>query len=256
MGRVIVITGTSSGIGAELKKRFAAAGDTVIGLCRRPGEGDIRCDVSDEAQVKAAFDEIAARHGRIDMLINNAGLGLSGATELLPADDVRRVMDVDFYGTYRCCRAALPHMERGGKIVNISSACALFALPFRSVYCAAKAAVDMLSFGLRMELERHGIPVVTVCPGDIRTDFTANRIKIADGGGRYGDAPRRAAEKIDAREHKRMDCARAAGRIYRICDRKKGAMYIVGAKYKVLWLCKRLLPTGLFVKATGRLFGG
>lgn len=256
MDRVVVITGTSGGIGAELKKRFTAAGDTVIGLCRRPGEGDIRCDVSDGAQVKAAFDEIAARYGRIDMLVNNAGVGLSGATELLPEADVRRVMDVDFYGVYACCRAALPHMERGGKIVNISSACALFALPFRSVYCAAKAAVDMLSFGLRMELERHGIAVVTVCPGDIRTDFTANRIKIADGGGRYGDAPRRAAEKIDAREHKRMDCARAAGRIYRICDRKKGAMYIVGAKYKVLWLCKRLLPTSLFVKATGRLFGG
>lgn len=255
MKKIVVITGTSSGIGAELKRLCIEAGDTVVGLCRRPSEGDIYCDVSDEASVKAAFDEIAKVYGRVDVLVNNAGLGVSGATELVPVKDARQVVDVDFYGTYFCCCAALPLMDKGAKIVNISSACALFALPFRSVYCAAKAAVNMLTFGFRMELEKYGITVVTVCPGDIKTSFTANRIKNTDSG-RYGSDAVRAAMKVDGREHKRMNCEKACRRIYRICARKNGAFYIVGGKYKVLWILKRILPTGLFIKVTGRMFGG
>lgn len=249
-----MITGSSQGLGAALKQLFAAAGDTVVGLCRHPQENDIYCDVSDEAQVNAAFDRIAERYGRVDLLINNAGLGISGATELLPTAEAQYVMDVDYNGTYYCCRAALKSMRRGGKIVNISSACALFALPYRAVYCAAKAAVNMLSYGLRMELKPHGIDVVTVCPGDVKTSFTANRKKIVEGG-RYGDAPVRAAEKLDAREHKRMDCGKVARRLYKICRHKRSAMYIVGGKYKFLWFMKRILPTNFFLKATRRFFG-
>lgn len=254
MDKIIVITGTSSGLGARLKEQYRAAGATVVGLCRRPGEGDIACDVSDESAVKAAFDEIASRYGRVDLLVNNAGLGLSGATELLPARDVRYVTDVDYFGTYYCCKYALPLMGRGGKIVNVSSACALFALPYRATYCAAKAAVNMLSYGLRMELAPHGIDVVTVCPGDVRTEFTANRMKVSEGG-RYGDAPVKAAQKIDSREHKRMDCDKVARKLYKICERKRRALYIVGGKYKILRFLQRILPETLFVRATGKLFG-
>lgn len=254
MDKIVVITGSSQGLGAALKQLFTAAGDTVVGLCRHPQENDIYCDVSDEAQVNAAFDRIAERYGRVDLLVNNAGLGISGATELLPTAEAQYVIDVDYNGTYYCCRAALKSMRRGGKIVNISSACALFALPYRAVYCAAKAAVNMLSYGLRMELKPHGIDVVTVCPGDVKTSFTANRKKIVEGG-RYGDAPVRAAEKLDAREHKRMDCGKVARRLYKICRHKRGAMYIVGGKYKFLWFMKRILPTNFFLKATRRFFG-
>lgn len=256
MSRTVVITGTSDGIGKALKALYLAAGDTVVGLCRHPEAGDVYCDVSDPASVRKAFEEVGARCGRIDLLVNNAGLGISGATELIDPDKARYVFEVDYFGVFECCREALKRMGAGGRIVNISSACALFALPFRTVYCAAKAAVNMLSEGLRMELAAGGITVVTVCPGDVKTGFTKNRIKEKTVDERYGDASERAAAKIDAREHKRMDVKKVARTIKKICDKKSGPLYIVGGKYKFLYFLKRVFPERLFLYATNRMFNG
>ena len=256
MGRVIVITGTSSGIGAELKKRFAAAGDTVIGLCRRPDEGDIRCDVSDEAQVKAAFDEIAARHGCIDMLINNAGLGLSGATELLPADDVRRVMDVDFYGTYRCCRAALPHMRqaRAGLILNLGSVAGSIPIPFQAFYSAAKAAIASVTMALQNELRPFGVHAVALLPGDVKTGFTAARQKSAAGGEVYA-ALARSVAGMERDEQNGMPADVLGRRIVAIAQKRHPkALYSCGLQYQFFLLLARLLPVRTLNWLVGLLY--
>lgn len=253
--RIIVISGASSGIGKELCRLYRAAGDTVIGLSRRTAhENDISVDVTDFEATRAAVDSVAQRYGRIDTVIANAGGGLSGATELLPLDEVQKQIDLNFTGALNLVRSALKHMQSGSNAVFISSACALFALPYRAVYCAGKAAVNMAAFGLYMELKPHGIRVSSICPGDIQTEFTANRVKYSDGGERYGDAPNKSAQKIDGREHKRMKLAPAAKKIYKYCNKCKKPLYIVGAKYKLLNFLRHVLPQKAMLDATSKLF--
>ena len=255
--KTVVITGASSGLGRELKELFEKSGNTVLGLSRSDcGGGWRECDVTDYDSVRKCIDSIGMEFGRIDILINNAGVGSSGAVELTSDADYRKVMSTDVDGVFNVCRAAVKYMGRGSKIVNISSVCALFALPFRSLYCAAKAAVSMMSYGLRMELKDSGITVVTVCPGEIKTGFTKNRIKNFTTSERYGDRTERATNGIDAKESKRMDCKKACKKIYRIAVKKKGAMYIVGAKYRALNFVSRFLPVGALLNVTEKFLSG
>ncbi|MBD5131111.1 MAG: SDR family NAD(P)-dependent oxidoreductase [Clostridiales bacterium] len=254
--KIILISGTTSGIGKELKALYRAAGDTVIGLARTadPADGDIAVDVTDFAEVVRVVDGIINKYGRIDTVIANAGGGLSGATELLPLDEVQKQIDLNFTGALNLARVALKGMTRGGKVVFISSACALFALPYRATYCASKAAINMAAFGLYMELKNSGIRVSSICPGDIKTSFTKNRVKYSNGGERYGDAPVLSAQKIDGRENKRMALKPAAKKIYKCAVKCKKPLYIIGFKYKALNFLRHVLPQKLFLDVTAKLF--
>ena len=251
--KVVIISGSSSGIGKELCRLYRQDGHTVIGLSRTASEPDMAVDVTDYAAVKQAVDCIYERYGRIDTVIANAGGGLSGATELLPLEEIEKQLSLNFTGALNLVRCALTHMKKGSNAVFISSACALFALPYRAMYCASKAAVNMAAYGLYMELKGN-IRVSTVCPGDIQTNFTANRIKYEDGGERYGAAPKKSADKIDSREHKRMKLKPAAKKIYKCCKKSKKPLYIVGFKYKVLNFLRHILPQKLFLDVTAKLF--
>lgn len=256
--KTVLITGTSSGLGRELAVLFERGGDTVIRMSRtNPDDGKnfYECDLTDAASIERACEAVKEDFGKIDILINNAGAGLSGATELLPMDKVENTVKLDYLGTLNLTQRILPAIPCGGKIVNISSACALFPLPYRSVYCSAKAALNMMSFGLRMELGRSGISSVSVCPGDVKTGFTKNRVKSHATNERYGDRPLKAAEKIDSRENKRMRADKTARKIYKIALKKKKAMYIIGGKYKLFRFFERILPTNLFIKIIGKYFG-
>lgn len=258
--RIVVITGGTSGIGKGMAEMFREYGDTVCVLarsCDPTVENNFVCDVSDDGAVKKAFGAIAQRYGKIDILINNAGFGISGAMELLPKEGTQKNMDVNFFGSLYCAQEALHFMTRGAKIINISSACALFALPFRAMYCASKAAVNMLSYGLRMELYESGIDVCCVCPGDIKTEFTANRVKEHNTNERYGDRIKNAAEKIDTRQDKRMDPSVAVKRIWKLSKKKRTKpLVIIGGKYKLFFFFQRILPTSLFLAVIRKYFGG
>ncbi len=257
MDRVIVITGGTSGIGLELKKLYESNGDKVITISRREAEGEHHAvDVANEKKVTTAIEKIAKKYGKIDVLINSAGFGISGITELTPTDNWKSVMEVNFNGTMYATRAALKYMEKGGRVVNISSAMALFPVPFRAYYAAAKSAVLTMSYALRMELKPLGIDVVAICPGDIRTSFTANRIKNYDSDPRYGDRLYTATEKCDARESKRMSAETCGKKIYRIINKKHTRpYYIIGGKYKALHLLTRLTPKSWLLNATGKIMG-
>lgn len=254
-GKVIVITGGSSGIGRALMFQFGDE-NTVVSLSRNgKDERNIECDVTSMQSVTDAFKIIEQRYGKVDILINNAGYGVSGVTELLSEANVEGIMDVNFTGVFRVTKCALPLMKKGGKIVNVSSACALFALPYRSTYCASKAAVNMLSYSLREELRPLGISVTAICPGDVKTEFTKNRVKNLDGNERYGDVAVRADLVVSSREDKRMDVTRVAKRIKKITLSKKcKPFYIVGAKYKILYALKKFLPLSWILRATGKMF--
>lgn len=257
MNKIIVISGGSSGLGKELVELYTKNGDTVINISRSfcsCATENIACDISSYDSVKSAVDTIKEKYDHIDILINNAGKGISGATELLEIDKIKEVMDTDYMGSLYLSRECLAIMKPKSKVVFISSACALFALPYRGVYCSAKSAMNMLSFTLKMELKRYGISVVSICPGDVKTEFTQNRIKLSATNEKYGDSPQKSADAIDCRNDKRMKKEKVAKKIYKIANKKKGDLYIIGAKYKVFYFWQKVLPIGVFNGIVNKIF--
>lgn len=259
MNKIVVITGGTSGIGLELKKLFEANGDTVLTVSKRElsDENHYSCDMRNELKVKQVINGIGQKFGRIDLLINSAGLGMSGITELVPTDDIIKLTEVDYFGVLYTIRSAIRFMSEGSRIVNISSAMALFPVPFRSIYGSLKSAVLSLSYSLRMELKPMGIDVVAICPGDIKTNFTENRIKNFETSERYGDRLSTATEKSDSRENKRMSAEKCALAIYKkLFKNKCKPMYIIGGKYKFLHFLTRITPKSWLLGITGKIYGG
>ena len=159
MNKVVVITGGTSGIGLETAKALAAQGCTVYELSRRdrgaaPGIRHITADVTDEKQVNAAVAQIVNEAGRIDVLINNAGFGISGAIEFTDTAEAQRQFDVNFFGMVRMNHAVLPVMraQGGGRIISMSSVAAPIAIPFQAYYSASKAAVRTYMLALASEV--------------------------------------------------------------------------------------------------------
>ena len=247
MDRIVVITGGTSGIGKELVGLFESAGDTVVVLANaninEENNNEYFCDVSDEESVKSCFEDIQKRFGRVDILLNNAGFGMSGITELIPLEKAKKIYDVDFFGVVNCTKYALPLMGRGAKIVNTGSAMAFFPVPYRAFYASVKSAVVTLTYAQRSEIAPLGIDMCTICPGDIKTNFTANRVKEFETNERYGNAIEKATKKVDSRENKRIPAKTCAIRMYKIINKKKfKPMYIIGAQHKFLYFIRRLVP--------------
>lgn len=259
MARTIVITGGTSGIGLELKNLFEKNGDRVLTFSLdETGESNHYAgSVDHEIKVRQVFNDIHERYGTIDMLVNCAGIGMSGITELVPTEQIQKLTAVNYYGTLYCIRSALPYMQSGARIVNISSAAALFPVPFRGIYSSVKSAVLNLSFALRMELAPLGIDVTCFCPGDTKTNFTANRIKEFETNERYGDRIKTATEKKDAHEEKRLACDYVAGKIFKYSNAKKTKpFYIIGGKYKFLYFLTRITPKSMLLNGIARRYNG
>lgn len=183
--KVILITGISSGFGLEMAKALSASGHCVYGTVRSEvqelrGVHYLRADVTDDSRVRAAVETVISEQGRIDVLINNAGMGIGGPSEFLPMEDVRRQMDTNFLGLVRLTQAVLPYMRKagGGTIIAFSSIGGRLGLPFQSYYSASKFAIEGFCEGLRMEVRSHGIRIVVIEPGDFRTGFTGKRAKV------------------------------------------------------------------------------
>jgi NAD(P)-dependent dehydrogenase (short-subunit alcohol dehydrogenase family) len=186
--RVWLITGASSGFGHAIAKAALAAGDTVVGAARRPAAladleasapgrvRSIRLDITDAERIRAAVAEVVDGHGRIDVLVNNAGRGAVGAAEETSDGELRDLMDLHFFGPAALTREVLPHMrERGtGAIVQMSSMGGRFSFPGVGAYSATKFALEGWSEALAKEVERFGIRVLIVEPGAFRTSFNAS----------------------------------------------------------------------------------
>lgn len=258
MNRIVVISGGTSGIGKALADRFKCAGDLVFCFGKNPNSSEEFCvNVVNENEVEQFFEMIKTKYGRIDVLINSAGYGISGAAELAKFDETKNLFNVNYFGTLKCCQCALPLMHEGSKIINISSCCALFAMPFRIHYCASKAATSMLSYGLKMELSDAKIDVTAICPGDVKTNFMKSRIKNFATNEKYGARVQNAQDLVDSNNSKRMTVDYVANVIYKIANKKRmKAMYIVGRKYKVFNFLLHLFPVNTFLKVSNKLFGG
>lgn len=185
---VVLISGCSTGIGRALAIEFATRNWRVFATARKPEViNDLKApnvdvsvlDVTDETSIKACVDSVIAKAGRIDMLVNNAGLLLIGPLVELKTSELRRQFETNVIGLNALTRAAVPHMikRKSGKIVNISSVSGVLPTPFAGAYCSTKAAVTALSDSLRMELAPFGITVVTVQPGGIKSNLSINADK-------------------------------------------------------------------------------
>jgi NAD(P)-dependent dehydrogenase (short-subunit alcohol dehydrogenase family) len=184
-GQVALVTGASSGIGEAAARELVRAGFTVYGTSRKATAGEKRgevvflpLDVTDDDSVAAAVREVVDRSGRIDVLVNNAGLGIAGAAEESSIEQARELFDTNLFGSIRMTRAVLPHMrEQGsGRIINISSVLGLIPAPFSALYAATKHAVEGYSESLDHEVREFGVRVLLVEPGYTRTAFDANAI--------------------------------------------------------------------------------
>ena len=187
MKKVILVTGASSGIGLACANALQAKGHTVYGSARDVNRlksvsfKPIALDVTDDASVKAAIDNIIKAEGKLDVLVNNAGNGVAGPAYAMPVASAKEQFEVNFFGVVRMCGAVLPGMieNKQGLIVNISSLAGLFGLPYQSMYSASKYAIEGYSQSLRMELRNTGVKVSIINPGDFKSDFSANRSKTA-----------------------------------------------------------------------------
>ncbi len=256
--KTIVITGGTSGIGLATVDKLRAQGERVIVLSRHAsGQDSYACDVANEEQVKAVFQDIKAKYGNIDVLINNAGYGIAGAVELLDNAEVKKMMDVNFFGVLYCSQQAIPMMNEGGKILNISSACGLFPLPYRSLYCASKSAVSMLSYSMAMELKGAHIGVCAVCPGEVKTNFSKTRVKMLSTNERYGDRIQNAVGSVDKKESKRMSPDIVAKVLVRLCNKKHvKPLVIISGKYKLTHFLMRFVPLKWFLYLNEKVTGG
>lgn len=179
---VAIVTGASGGIGEATARALHAAGYRVFGTSRRPSAGRssgieyLVCDVASDESVKAAVSQVLSRAGRIDLLVNNAGVGLVGGAEESSVEQAKSLFDVNVFGVIRMTNAVLPTMrrQRAGRIVNLSSIMGLIPAPFMALYSASKHALEGYSESLDHEIRGSGIRVVLVEPAYTRTSFEGN----------------------------------------------------------------------------------
>lgn len=259
--KIAILTGGTSGIGMQTALALKSAGYTVYELSRRAqgveGLNHLVADVTDEAAVKKAVDEIVAREGKIDVFVNNAGFGISGAVEFTKTEDAKRLFDTNFFGMVNMNRAVVPVMREAGqgRIVNISSVAGQIPIPFQTYYSAAKAATNSYTMALANELRPYGVTVCAVQPGDIKTGFTKAREKTVDGDDVYGGRIGRSVSRMEHDEQTGMDPAVAGKFIANVAMKKKvSPIYTIGASYSLLTFLTRLMSWKTMNKIIGAIY--
>jgi NAD(P)-dependent dehydrogenase (short-subunit alcohol dehydrogenase family) len=267
MSKVVLITGISSGFGKAISDHLASKGYIVYGFSRSLAEnlnGEIKilqADVTDVTAVKEVVSTVLSSEGRIDVLINNAGMGIYGSIEDSTHDAIHLQMSTNFMGYVNVIQAVLPAMRKqgGGTIVNISSIGGLMGLPYQGFYAASKFAVEGLSESLRMELIPYTIKVVAIQPGDFFTGFTANRKPIET---ESTESPYKAQfantlSIIEKDEKGGLKPEFLARKLAKILDKKNPSnSYIIATpEQKFAVVLKRILPGSLFASILSSHYG-
>lgn len=259
--KTAIVTGGTSGIGLAAALALARAGYAVYTFSRREtgpaGLTHLAVDVTDEAAVAAAVAQVVRQTGQLDLVVNCAGFGISGAVEFTETRDAQRLFDVNFFGMVRVSRAALPHLRQTkGRIINVSSVAAPVAIPFQTYYSASKAAVNAYTLALANEVRPFGVTVCAVMPGDIRTGFTAAREKTALGDDLYQGRIARSVARMERDEAGGMAPEAVAAKICRLAGKKhvKG-LYAVGLSYQAVCLLAKLLPVRALNRVVFGLYG-
>jgi short-subunit dehydrogenase len=258
MSKVIFITGGSSGIGRAIGEFLTDKGFVVYGTSRNPDRFSedlkfqlLKMDVGDAKSVRTAISEVIQKENRLDVVINNAGVGITGPIEETPDSEIHKAFDTNVYGPIRVIKAALPQMrsQSSGLIINITSIAGYMGLPYRGIYSATKSALEITTEAIRMEVRQFGIEMTNVAPGDFATNIAAGRyhapeLENSPYRKSYGATLKMMNEHVDAGE----DPVQMAEKIYRIINTSKPKVrYKVGAflqKFSII--LKRVLPQRMY----------
>ena len=250
--KVAIVTGGSSGIGKQIAIALSEKGYSVYEFSRRDcvseGITHVTCDVTDEKSVICAVNTVFEKQGRIDVLVNNAGMGISGAVEFTELEDAKHLFDVNFFGMVNATKAVLGHMRKAGhgRIVNISSVAAMTPIPFQTYYSASKSAISTYSQALANEIRPFGISVCAIMPGDIKTGFTGARKKSMVGDDLYSMRISRSVARMEHDEQTGMSPETAGRYIAKIASKKSvKPLYSIGISYKAACVVATLLPSRL-----------
>jgi NAD(P)-dependent dehydrogenase (short-subunit alcohol dehydrogenase family) len=292
-----LITGASTGIGRASALRLAASGWTVLAGVRDPAAGEqlvadagttaahgagapggagsviaLTLDVTDAAQVAAARERVeeeatrpgASSHGGLDALVNNAGIAVAGALELVSAEDLRRQFDVNVFAQVAVTRALLPALRRArGRIVFVSSIGGRVTTPFMAPYSASKYAIEAIGDALRVELHRSGVKVALVEPGSVATPIwekgrvDAERVVIPDElQDAYGRVPAAMGKALEDTARRGVPPEQVAETIERaLTASRMKARYVVGRDARAMLIARSLLPDLVFDRVVKRALG-
>lgn len=259
MQKIVLITGASSGIGKAIALFLQEKNFIVYGTSRfveNNTNSDVsllRLDVRERESIQSLVKIILEKHKRIDILINNAGVGITGAVEEVPIAEIQNNFNTNFFGPLALIQEILPSMRanKSGLIINITSLAAYMGLPYRGIYSASKASLEILSEALRMEVEPFGIEVTTVAPGDFATNIASRRFHsevIKDSA--YEKIYQQQLNTINKDVNQGLDTKVMAEAIYKIiCSKNKKVHYQVGAfMQKFSITLKKLLPDTWYEK--------
>ncbi len=183
MSKVVFITGASSGIGKAIGEYLLIKGFTVYGTSRHPEVIQnskiplLALDVRNVESIRKAIQQLIEKEGKIDVVINNAGVGITGPLEEIPTEEIKNNFETNLFGPIEVMKAVLPQMrsQKSGLILNITSIAGYMGLPFRGVYSASKGALELVTEAMNMEVKSFGIRIVNVAPGDFATNIAAGR---------------------------------------------------------------------------------
>jgi NAD(P)-dependent dehydrogenase (short-subunit alcohol dehydrogenase family) len=265
MAKVVLITGASAGIGRACADRLQQEGWTVAGASRRGtssgGWEGLVMDVDNDESVRDGVAEVLARHGRIDAVVASAGWGVAGAVEHTAIDEAKAQVETNFWGATRVVQGVLPAMraQGGGRIVLISSIGGVVAIPFQAFYSASKFALEGLGEALAYEVAPFGIAVTLVQPGNVRTDFTANRVMASAsiGDDVYRTALDTAVGVMERDETNGVAPDAVAAVVHKVLDarRPRRRVSVGRAGERIGILAKRLLPHRVFESAAKSSLG-
>ena len=254
--RTVLVTGASAGIGRVCADQLAAAGWQVTGASRRgtasPGWTGLVMDVDDDGSVPAGVAGLLAEHGRIDALVAAAGWGLAGPAEMCTIEEAKAQVETNFWGCVRVAQQVLPAMraQGAGRIVLISSIGGVIGIPFQAFYTASKFALEGYGEALAYEVAPFGVHVTLVQPGNIQTDFTANRrtARAAEDDEVYRSAMAKAVGQMERDERNGAPAADVAAVVRRVLGaaRPPRRVSVGKAGERVGLVAKRMLPFRVF----------
>jgi len=254
--KTVVISGASNGIGLACALEFAKNGWRVYDLSRRGVSHDgilhLTADVTDAKAVETALAQI----DHIDVLIVNAGFGISGAIEFTDSTAVEKQLAVNFIGAHNCVKAAIPKLrESGGHILFTSSVAGILSIPFQSFYSAGKAAVNSYACALANELKPFGIKVCALMLGDAKTGFTEKREKAPIENALYGEIIAKSVAQMEHDEQNGMAPEAIAKVFYKTALQKHPKpLKVVGFQYKAFAVLQKFLPIRLVNWLLGRMY--
>lgn len=257
MPKIVFITGASSGIGKAIGEFLSHKGFQVYGTSRNPEKISnqvfplLKMDVNDNASIAIAISEIIEKHGKLDVVINNAGVGITGPIEETPDEEIIKAFRTNYLGPINVIKNVLPQMRQQeyGHILNVTSIAGYMGLPYRGIYSATKAALEITIEALRMETGQFGIKMTNVAPGDFATNIAAGRYHapVLDNSP-YRDAYGRTLEMMNEHVDQGLDPMKMAIAVHQIIETDNPKIhYKVGAPMqKFSIVLKRLLPDKMY----------